>query len=101
MSKSISSTHSLGIRIGNATQEMNESSQPYEKSFVLDSHTKEKKQSHAKAKTHECGFCKKVFMNTYYLQKHMRIHTGGTENLCLVCEKTFACSSSLMTHNRI
>ena len=76
MLKSISSKKSLGCSIGNATQEKIEILQLCQKSFVMDSHTKEDKKSNSKAKTHECEFCKKIFTQNNNLQKHMRIHTG-------------------------
>src|SRR5688572_14656904 len=98
MLKSISSKKSVGCSIGSATPEKIESLQLCQKSFELDSHTKESKKSHSKANKHECEFCKQIFTQNNNLQKHMRIHTGGKANLSLVNETTFAFTSSLKTY---
>ncbi|XP_055522450.1 zinc finger protein 62 homolog [Wyeomyia smithii] len=47
----------------------------------------------------QCNICSKQFADTYILQTHMILHTGGEQGLmCLVCRKRFPASSDLRKH---
>lgn len=50
------------------------------------------------AKTFECSECKMSFRQRFYLQVHMRGHSGAKPYTCKECSKSFSQKSHLNTH---
>uniref|UniRef100_A0A1B6MBH0 Protein krueppel n=1 Tax=Graphocephala atropunctata TaxID=36148 RepID=A0A1B6MBH0_9HEMI len=51
--------------------------------------------------SYKCSFCNKSFRQSWYLQSHVRSHTGERPFACTICSKTFTDKSALNAHLRI
>nr|XP_018904908.1 PREDICTED: zinc finger protein OZF-like [Bemisia tabaci]XP_018904917.1 PREDICTED: zinc finger protein OZF-like [Bemisia tabaci] len=61
--------------------------------------TKKKKMVAAKKDlAHQCPKCSKRFSVSYYLKKHLRIHSGERPFACNLCPKRFGQKSTLINH---
>jgi uncharacterized Zn-finger protein len=47
---------------------------------------------------HSCPFCGKVFRGKWFLDRHVRIHTGAKPYICNYCSKGFNQKNSLKSH---
>ncbi|KAJ0066215.1 hypothetical protein NL108_004149 [Boleophthalmus pectinirostris] len=54
----------------------------------------------AAGKKHQCSVCKKRFGTMWFLQRHIRVHTGEKPFRCSTCEKTFNQKGNLDVHIR-
>lgn len=50
------------------------------------------------SKTKICYLCSKAFKDNWYLQRHMRTHTGERPYQCKFCERTFTQKGHLRVH---
>lgn len=58
--------------------------------------------SHTVNKPYSCLECGRGFLNTLYLQRHMKIHFDtGRRHVCSTCNKRFLCKSHLKDHKAI
>lgn len=60
-------------------------------------HNKKGRQSKIK-KLQKCTYCKKAFFGRFYLQRHLRSHTGEKLCHCTICGKGFAEWRNLRNH---
>nr|XP_050031658.1 zinc finger protein ZFP2-like [Dermacentor andersoni] len=49
---------------------------------------------------YKCPFCSKLFEKRWFLQRHVRIHTGDKPFRCQLCPATFNQKGNLVVHTR-
>ncbi|XP_075526637.1 uncharacterized protein LOC142558378 [Dermacentor variabilis] len=49
---------------------------------------------------YKCSFCSKLFEKRWFLQRHVRIHTGDKPFRCQLCPATFNQKGNLVVHTR-
>ncbi|KAH7973369.1 hypothetical protein HPB49_000224 [Dermacentor silvarum] len=49
---------------------------------------------------YKCPFCGKLFEKRWFLQRHVRIHTGDKPFRCQICPAAFNQKSNLVVHTR-
>lgn len=52
----------------------------------------------AEGREHVCPFCGKIFKGKWFLNRHVRIHTGAKPYICNYCSKGFNQKNSLKSH---